>query len=69
MSNTELYKKIIEVLSDNEREKKEYKEKYPNLSNELSSLPDNSDIKSVLAELCETVASLSDALDYYSQWI
>lgn len=69
MNNNELYKKIIEILSDNEREKKEYKEKYPNLSNELSSLPDNSDTKSVLAELCETVANLSDALDYYSQWI
>ena len=69
MNNNELYRQIIEALSDNEREKKEYKEKYPNLSNELSALPDNSDIKSVLAELCETVANLSDALDYYSQWI
>ena len=69
MNNNELYRQIIEALSDNEREKREYTEKYPNLSNELSLLPDNSDIKSILVELCETLANLSDAFDYYSQWI
>ena len=69
MSNSELYEKIISVLSDGAYEKRKNKEKFKNLYPELSQLPTDSSTRTALIDLCDALESLSAEFDYYKQWI
>lgn len=72
MNNSELYERIINVLSNNEEyEKRQYNKKYQelNLKETLSELSNDSSIRIVLTDLCEALESLNETFDYYSQWI
>ena len=64
MNNPELYKRIINVLSNNEEyEKRQYNKKYQelNLKETLSELSNDSSIRIVLTDLCEALESLNNS--------